>query len=132
MGTNYYARRDPELVKKDLATKSWEIANAEDTDRVRDILDEIDKILDEDPDDKYRSCSSLHIGKSSIGWAFTFRVYPGFINDVGRWATFLSDQSICIFDEYNRLVSKAEFWDRVESVKHLKNGPFHYCDREFS
>lgn len=62
----------------------------------------------------------IHIGKSSAGWQFCF--------DHNNWKYFNHNKaslevfllSCDITDEYGRDVSNKDFWELVESKKHLK------------
>lgn len=64
--------------------------------------------------DRYdRAC---HIGKSSHGWAFSFRGYrqEGLVS-WQAWRVFLKDQ--IIKDEYGDTISYEDFVDLIETVK---------------
>ena len=58
----------------------------------------------------------IHIGKSSIGWTFTFHATDK-IRSYKQWITFLSRKDVNIFDEYGKKVSLKEFKKLVESRK---------------
>lgn len=81
-----------------------------------------------------KRCDKIHIGKSSMGWAFTFRGYKnpyGYIEtDEGKdvpvpddfcisswkdWKEYLKNTEI--IDEYGRNISYDEFVDLVEHYK---------------
>lgn len=63
-----------------------------------------------------------HIGKSSYGWAFSFRGYKaenGYLNDLRswkEWKEFLKDQLIA--NEYGEFVPYEKFVDMVEGEKY--------------
>ncbi len=62
----------------------------------------------------------VHIGKSSAGWVFTLRVYPGGIEpgtgtrivDLDDWQHIWRDREGTITDEYGREVS----WQCLEAI----------------
>ena len=57
-----------------------------------------------------------HIGKSSMGWAFSFQGYPrNKLTSWKQWKTFLKDQ--LIIDEYGDVISYDEFVKMVETYK---------------
>lgn len=61
----------------------------------------------------------LHIGKSSMGWAFLFRAYRKpyddyAISSVKQWKEFLSQENVTIEDEYSRPLTQKEFWALVK------------------
>ena len=95
----------------------------------------------------------IHLGKSSAGWAFTFRAYPhpDYSNGVVTWnvtdyETWLELLSLgTVFDEYGREVSPADLLAEIKSkrdghhhVPQPVNGVFRdadgndFIDREFS
>ena len=53
----------------------------------------------------------VHIGKSSAGWAFTFRAYPGDIDTVADWRERLDGATI--IDEAEQPISPTDFWQKV-------------------
>ena len=76
----------------------------------------------------------LHIGKSSMGWTFTFRGYKEYdfdeqeYREVGReiksykeWLKVLSKSNVRIFNEYNEEVSLEEFKFLIRSKKKEKH-----------
>jgi hypothetical protein len=51
----------------------------------------------------------LHIGKSSMGWVFSLRVYPDRgINTLYDWLPILADIKNCIVDEYSAKIPLSE------------------------
>ena len=57
-----------------------------------------------------------HIGKSSMGWAFSFQGYPwNKLTSWKQWKTFLKDQ--LIIDEYGDVISYEDFVKMVETYK---------------
>ena len=63
-----------------------------------------------------RSDEEYHIGKCSMGWAFSFQGYPwNNLTSWKQWKTFLKDQ--LIVDEYGDVVSYDEFVKMVETHK---------------
>lgn len=58
----------------------------------------------------------FHIGKSSMGWAFSFHGYPTFeLKSWKQWKEFLKDQMIK--DEYGDTISYEDFVNLIETVK---------------
>ena len=58
----------------------------------------------------------FHIGKSSMGWAFTFRGYPTFkLESWKQWKEFLKDKTI--MDEYGDSMTYDSFVDMIETYK---------------
>ena len=58
----------------------------------------------------------FHIGKSSMGWAFSFRGYPTFkLESWKQWKEFLKDKTI--MDEYGDSMTYDSFVDMVETYK---------------
>ena len=65
----------------------------------------------------------IHLGKSSAGWAFTFRAYPDPgdapeavtwpVNDYASWLRLTS--LAAIFDEYGREITSDELVKRIEA-----------------
>lgn len=100
------------------------------------------------------SQESLHIGKSSAGWAFAVRVHPDLqINSLDDWKAKLATGGT-IKDEYDNIVSVDDMLDRITKRSHHKGllfgceeepslnrhgrrcwkgeGTYEYCDYEFS
>lgn len=62
----------------------------------------------------------LHIGKSSVGWTFSFRAHDEpFIHSAKDWKNQMKEG--VIFDEYNEKMSEGAFWDYVEKKKVAPN-----------
>ena len=62
------------------------------------------------------SKEELHIGKSSGGWCFSLRVYPGEENkpqNLNDWKKWLKKNSGKILDEYDRKVTVKEMLDVI-------------------
>lgn len=57
----------------------------------------------------------LHLGKSSAGWCFLLRVYPGRgINDLADWIPLLrGSESLDIYDEYGKSVDFNEMMEII-------------------
>lgn len=63
---------------------------------------------------------AIHIGKSSMGWQFTFAYNEGvFYKNLEEMKEWSRDKQI--YDEYNRLMSFAKFWKMVESKMKFKS-----------
>jgi len=89
--------------------------------------------------DKCNRGDDLHIGKSSMGWKFSFRGHRDHsppLTTEQAWRDFLRD--VPIFDEYGDRVEYEEFWTRAinpersklrDHIDYLKAGPYH--DREY-
>ena len=60
---------------------------------------------------------TMHIGKSSQGWRFGFRGYPGEIDSYQDLLEYLSLPEVTIVDEMGRAISIEKFKDLVESKK---------------
>ena len=56
----------------------------------------------------------LHIGKSSCGWKFSFRVYEN-IKNVADWIRLIEDKDNTIKDYYDEKISSAAFIDLIDS-----------------
>ena len=62
---------------------------------------------------------TLHIGKSSAGWAFALRVDPDRgINGLEDWERLWSSPGARIFDEYGRELSPREMRDQIVNRGH--------------
>lgn len=71
----------------------------------------------------------IHIGKSSMGWAFSFRGYTkqGYFSELPErfehltirsfqdWKTFLENPDVNIYDEYGDQISKEDFFSLVKA-----------------
>jgi hypothetical protein len=89
-------------------------------------------------------CSSwLHLGKSSAGWAFTFRAYPDRdkpVMDFAAWTELLEVGTI--YDEYGRLIERGELLEWIADSQSGLNDPgdiaylddkgFRFIPQEFS
>lgn len=73
-----------------------------------------------------RGDKPMHIGKNSSGWAFTFRGYKcqvPTIQSAQDWVNIFTDPTARIKDEYDRVISPADFWNMVRAAK---NGRSHH------
>ena len=88
----------------------------------------------EQPCEKCGRGEETHIGKSAIGWAFSFRAYPG-LRTWTDWRRRLAAGGR-IFDEYDREVDFGAFVRRVENSRgsqqhaRLHPSPGDYLDPE--
>jgi hypothetical protein len=80
----------------------------------------------------------LHIGKSSMGWVFSLRVYPERgIRTLYDWLPILLDSQNAIRDEYGRDITVTEILrtitvrDRNSHTLIHGEGTWDYCDYEF-
>ena len=66
---------------------------------------------------KCESCGrkdQIHLGKSSMGWQFTFQYNGGkYYKNVDEMKEFLNDKQI--YCEYNGEISNKEFWEMVKT-----------------
>ncbi len=59
-----------------------------------------------------------HIGKSSYGWAFSFRGYKkDNLISWKTWKEFLKDEELVIRDEYGDVITYNEFVEKIENHK---------------
>ena len=62
----------------------------------------------------------IHLGKSSMGWQFTFQYNGGeFYKNIQEMADWLADKEI--EDEYGQPVSHEEFWKMIEAKQIPQN-----------
>lgn len=73
----------------------------------------------------------LHVGKSSVGWAFIFRGHPdrGIVTSVD-WRKRIAESLCGLYDEYDRLVTPEEFWELVEAKRGGRVNPGDRIDPE--
>lgn len=71
--------------------------------------------------------NSIHIGKSSAGWTFTFHATDE-IRNYQQWLHYLSQEGIEIFNEYDDKFTIEDFKDIVESKKEEKFKHAVECD----
>jgi hypothetical protein len=64
---------------------------------------------------------TIHIGKGSVGWSFSFHGIPGEIETEKDWKALIDNPDYDIVNEYDEIVDKKEFWEYVESKRKLKN-----------
>ena len=65
---------------------------------------------------------TIHIGKGSVGWSFSFHGIPGEIETERDWRDLMkSSEDMEIVDEYGTVHSYKDFWDFVLSKTKLKN-----------
>ena len=109
MGTNYYA-----IPKVDEATKikMHEAIDRNDFDAVKRMTPE-----------------TVHIGKSSFGWAFIFNHHNW--EHFGKELLFIKGflNECQIVNEYGDQITHDGFWELVENKKDLKTGT--YCEIHF-
>jgi hypothetical protein len=76
---------------------------------------------------------TIHIGKGSIGWSFSFHGIPGKIETENDWRKAMEQDDVEIVNEYGDVVDVKEFWDYVESKRKLNNHTT-YCrnDNDYS
>ena len=83
--------------------------------------------------------AELHIGKSSMGWSFSFRGYrpsdwgderPVIVTEAD-WKEWLANNPHQITDEYGEEVTDDEFWRWVESKRELQ-GHYEWCVQNIS
>jgi hypothetical protein len=70
---------------------------------------------------------TIHVGKSSYGWSFSFHGIPGDIESEEDWKNIMkSREDMEIVNEYDDTVSYEDFWSLV---KHKRDGKNHtiYC-----
>lgn len=61
----------------------------------------------------------FHLGKSSFGWKFHFQYNGGkYYKNIKEFKNWLKDK--IIYDEYDRQVSKKDFWDLVNSKQNVE------------
>lgn len=78
----------------------------------------------------------LHIGKSSLGWRFTFRGYraqDGYsppITSYKDWLRVLSMPGVIITDGYERNIPLEKFKEFVKSKRSAKSGHVEYCKKD--
>ncbi len=66
---------------------------------------------------------TIHIGKSSYGWSFSFHGIPGNIETEQDWKNMIrSREDMEIVDEYGDSIEYDKFWDLVE---HKRDGYNH-------
>lgn len=80
--------------------------------------------------DPCKHCSrgeeEIHLGKSSGGWKFLFRLNQDYYKNVKELKKFLKGK--LIKDEYGEVVSHKEFWELVEfKQKHHKDHNDGHC-----
>lgn len=85
--------------------------------------------------------ATIHIGKSSYGWAFHYRGYRNVGLDSNKsFKEFIDEPNRIIIDEYGEIVDKDEFHTMIETVKsptYVINGQINkdhmnYCIQESS
>jgi hypothetical protein len=63
-----------------------------------------------------RSDEQIHIGKSSVGWEFSFAWNDGeYYKNIDEFKIWLSDKEIV--NEYDEPVTQDEFWSMVQAKK---------------
>ncbi len=77
-----------------------------------------------------------HIGKSSLGWRFTFN--GSIHNTIDKWREMIAGTDVCIYDEYGENISKQKFWELVETkqrekaLHHDLRDDYSFVDYDFS
>jgi hypothetical protein len=67
-----------------------------------------------------RSEEEIHIGKSSYGWQFLFAYNGGeYYKNKNELEAWLEGRKI--FDEYDREISKEDFWEMIETKQATRN-----------
>ena len=84
----------------------------------------------------HKSDESLHIGKSSYGWTFSFRGYDGstgepVIKSEKDWRRVMKEPDRGIYDEYGRNISYKRFWQLVSKKKISRNNHTDYCKEHY-
>ena len=64
-----------------------------------------------------RGGEPLHIGKSSVGWKFSFHV-EGEIDTGKKWREVLFNTAEIIEDEYGDQITGPDLWDLIEYKQH--------------
>lgn len=86
-----------------------------------------------------RGNEDIHLGKSSMGWMFSFNYNSGkYYKNVPEMREWLRDKEI--IDEYDRSVDPKDFWDLVEAKQDGMAGTeidfdidgYRFIDRVFS
>jgi len=55
----------------------------------------------------------LHIGKSSIGWAFSLHYIPGILENLDQWKDYINNKDNIVYNEYQQKVSVEELLDTI-------------------
>jgi hypothetical protein len=105
MGTNYYTFTERKCKHKEKEEYCWNCFNT--------------------------GFEKLHIGKSSVGWQFSFKGYKHFIETFQDWEKFLKDKKI--YNEYGEEVTYDELFDRILDKQSNPDNLNHteYCRREY-
>ena len=78
--------------------------------------------------DRCKSCGhkeeGVHLGKSSIGWIFSFQLNGGiFYKNIEEMKQWLIGKEI--EDEYDKTISHTEFWEMVEAKQLQESNKSH-------
>lgn len=74
-----------------------------------------------------RSDEAIHLGKSSFGWKFLFQYNNAtYYSDIPSMKKWLRGKQI--YDEYDKKISKKQFWDLVEAKRDGLTGDYHEWD----
>jgi len=73
----------------------------------------------------------IHIGKSSMGWTFTFHATDR-IKNYHDWKVFLLDKQAKIFDEYGEEITLEEFKKMIEAKRNSDHNHAIACKEEDS
>ena len=72
-------------------------------------------------DDLFTKTTSLHIGKSSGGWAFSLSV--DVFKTYEDWLEFLSNNDLTITNEYGAILTLSELRDVIEKRNFIRRSP---------
>jgi hypothetical protein len=64
---------------------------------------------------------TIHVGKSSYGWSFSFHGIPGKIESEKDWKKKMEDESFELVNEYGEVVDHKWFWELVDNKRDDKN-----------
>jgi len=66
------------------------------------------------------ACETIHIGKSSMGWVFSLRVYPEQgIHNLYDWLPILVNDDNLIMDEYQRVIKPSDLLMTITGRRRL-------------
>ena len=152
MGTNYYARIIPSKQRKKELNDAIE---ANDFPLIKQLTDEMYGRLEKSYDNDELIGGEVHLGKSSCGWKFLWNpnvyvVRNGHMEDVNGERIYIPDpntplylypltkqglhdfifrEDVLIYDEYDELQDKEEFWQMALKEEGLDAAEY---EREYS
>ena len=152
MGTNYYARIIPSKQRKKELNDAIE---ANDFPLIKQLTDEIYGRLEKSYDNDELLGGEVHLGKASCGWKFLWNpnvyvVRNGHMEDVNGERIYIPDpntplylypltkqglhdfifrEDVLIYDEYDELQDKEEFWQMALKEEGLDAAEY---EREYS